>query len=174
MPKNFHLLPIDAGSLFSDQLDNLISFWSSWFSKGKVLLFVPHFRIGNVAVYHEKKDGRFIEPSSINKETDLKCFELGLSKLDNFMKRGNVIFWFWCLYGREYFSKKKGDYVDEHNQYRHPIWNYSDLLDRYSNCTLDIAPFFQKDIGDFLADTGAHPTDDCYSYLSQIFDTNVA
>lgn len=55
IPKNSHLIPIPALSSFSDQLHTLVEWWLEWFDD--VILFVPDFRIGNVATDKKRKTG---------------------------------------------------------------------------------------------------------------------
>ncbi|HAN2368563.1 TPA: antibiotic acetyltransferase, partial [Escherichia coli] len=102
-PTKYHLLPIPAVSLFSQQLENLIAWWNEWF--GSVILFVPDFRIGNVCTNNKVKDGRFIRQDLVSNENSLQCFKLGIEALNKFSQRYQVTYWFWCLLGREEFNR---------------------------------------------------------------------
>lgn len=166
IPANSHLIPIPAMSLFSDQLINLIEWWKEWFDD--VILFVPDFRIGNVAVDRNAKDGRFIRPDILNDSTSEKCYKLGLKALDKLSIEGKVKFWFWCLYGRECLNKEKGQYFDEKGKYSHPIWNYNDIKKRYHMNTIDISVYF-KEIKEWIIDNGIHPSNQCYEKFTSIF-----
>ena len=166
-PNNYHLVPISALSLFSDQLKNLIDWWSEWFSG--VLLFVPDFRIGNVSIDNPIKDGRFIKKELISEENSIKCYELGISRLDEYAAYGNVKFWFWSVNGREEFSQSKGEHIGEDGAFRHPIWNYSDLIEKYSHCTIDVREYFPT-VLDQIVDGSIHPTNACYRSMIPIFD----
>ena len=125
IPKNSHLIPIPALSSFSDQLHSLVKWWLEWFDD--VILFVPDFRIGNVATDKKTKDGRYIRQDITGDENSIKCYELGLESLDKLIKTGKVKLFFWCLFGREFLNKKEGKYINLDGEYDHPIWNYSKL-----------------------------------------------
>lgn len=165
-PRNYHLLPIPALSLFSDQLEKLIVWWKEWF--GEILLFVPDFRIGNVAVDNPIKDGRFIRQDLVSIENSLKCYSLGIEKLDIYTKNHNISLWFWCLFGREEFNKNSGNYNEE-GHYKHPVWNYNEILERYSEHTVDIKKHFPN-ILECIVDGSIHPTNDTYEKMSKLFD----
>lgn len=168
-PKNYHLFPIPAVSLFSDNLINLIEWWAK--NLGNVVLFVPDFRIGNVAVKDVSKRGRFIDPSHIDKENSMECYRLGISNLKKLSKLDNVKLWFWCLFGREVFNKIKGRYM-ENGVYKHPIWNYESIFKEFSDSTIDIRKYFinETDLVSNVVDSSIHPTDECYKKLANIFD----
>ncbi|MBB7768668.1 antibiotic acetyltransferase, partial [Escherichia coli] len=125
-PTKYHLLPIPAVSLFSQQLENLIAWWNEWF--GSVILFVPDFRIGNVCTNNKVKDGRFIRQDLVSNENSLQCFKLGIEALNKFSQRYQVTYWFWCLLGCEEFNRSKNHYKDNNGNYKHPIWNYNEIL----------------------------------------------
>lgn len=165
-PNSYHLFPITALSLFSDQLVNLIDWWSEWF--GAVLLFVPDFRFGNVAAFSDEKDGRFVKHEAVSDENSRRCYELGVKRLDELASRGNVRFWFWCLNGREELNRAAGLYVGD-GGYCHPLWNYSEMLERYRNSTIDVRDYFCA-VSDFIVDKSIHPSDFCYAAMCDIFD----
>lgn len=166
IPLGSHLIPIPAMSLFSDQLLNLIEWWKEWFDD--VILFVPDFRIGNVAVDRNIKDGRFIRPDILNDSNSEKCYKLGLKTLDKLSSEGKVRFWFWCLYGREHLNKESGQYFDEKGNYSHPLWNYNEIKERYHMNTIDINEYFTG-IQEWIIDNGIHPSNECYEKFSSIF-----
>lgn len=168
IPLGYHLLPIPALSLFSNQLDNLIDWWSKWFDH--IILFVPDFRIGNVSVDKKIKDGRFIKQSLFSSQNSMKCFELGIEQLDKFEEKGNIKFWFWCLYGREEINKSKNNYKDPTGNYKHPLWNYQEISTKYKNSTIDISTYFPK-ILENIVDESIHPNKECYERMSEIFSS---
>ncbi|HGH3371780.1 TPA: DapH/DapD/GlmU-related protein [Kluyvera cryocrescens] len=167
-PNKYHLLPIPALSLFSQQLDNLIAWWNEWF--GQVILFVPDFRIGNVCTDSKIKDGRFIRQDLVSNENSIKCFELGKKQLDKFIGNYDIKFFFWCLLGREEFNKAKNNYNNNNGNYRHPIWNYDDIIKEYLPYTIDIKKYIPN-VLDSIIDASIHPTNKCYDELSKIFDS---
>ena len=168
-PNKFCLFPIPAVSLFSDNLDKLVTFWSNNF--GRVILFVPDFRIGNTSVFSPCKNGRYIDASCVDDETSLQCYRLGISKLDKFYKYKNVYFLFWCLYGRELFNKRNHKYFNTQGKYHHPIWNYTDIVNNYSDVTIKIENYFNNEsFLNSIVDASIHPTDECYDKLTFIFD----
>lgn len=166
-PERYHLLPIPALSLFSDQLKTLISWWQDWFED--VLLFVPDFRIGNVAVDRVSKDGRFIRQDIVSEENSRKCFSLGMESLSYFSDKGGVRFWFWCLFGREEFNKGRGQYLVADGSYQHPIWNYSEMLEKFPLESIDIKSYFPN-ILEMIVDGSIHPTLECYQQMCKVFD----
>lgn len=166
-PNGYHIFPIPALSIFSDQLKNLVSWWSKWFDN--VILFVPDFRIGNVAVDLPVKDGRLVKPEAVSDENSKKCYSLGLDALNHFSGLPNVRFWFWCLNGREEFNKANGQYLDAQGRYRHPVWNYADLLQLYRASTIDIRDYFDG-VLNLIVDGSIHPTNDCYEQMAKIFE----
>lgn len=166
-PDGYHLFPIPALSLFSDQLKNLIRWWSEWFDN--VLLFVPDFRIGNVAVDLPVKDGRLVKQEAVSDANSRKCYALGVESLNYFEALNNVKFWFWCLNGREEFNRNNGQYADALGNYKHPIWNYADLLGVYAGSTVDIRMYFPSVLG-LIVDGSIHPTKDCYEKMCGIFE----
>lgn len=138
-PTKYHLLPIPAVSLFSQQLENLIAWWNEWF--GSVILFVPDFRIGNVCTNNKVKDGRFIRQDLVSNENSLQCFKLGIEALNKFSQRYQVTYWFWCLLGREEFNRSNNHYKDNNGNYKHPIWNYNEILKMYHSNAIDIKKY---------------------------------
>lgn len=167
-PSSFLLYPIPAVSLFSNQLEKLI-FWGRDFFKN-IVLFVPDFRIGNIGAFDEKiRDARFINPNYMSDEISIQCYSLGRDKLDIFSSLGNVKFIFWCLFGRESFNKKEGKYI-ENGEYKHPIWNYEDMINIYNKHVFDVRNDFY-DITDLVVDQSIHPTLGCYKKLDE-FITN--
>lgn len=169
-PENFHLIPIAAVSLFSSQLNSLINWWIEWFDE--VLLFVPDFRIGNISIYSDKSDGRFISSDHMSAEVSLECYQRGIRQLDIFAKTKKVMFWFWSLYGREAFNIKKGKFMSD-GEYKHPIWNYTDVYRKYKEYTLNVSDFFSHDeIIKNIVDMSIHPTDECYLNFNSIFEAS--
>lgn len=166
-PEGYHLFPIPALSLFSDQLKKLVGWWSEWFDN--VLLFVPDFRIGNVAVDLVEKEGRLVKPEAVSDDNSKKCYRLGLESLDCFSESKNIRFWFWCLNGREEFNKANGQYLDESGDYKHPIWNYSELLTMYDGSVVDIKEHFDS-VLDLIVDGSIHPTNECYEKMCKVFE----
>ncbi|ANI33376.1 hypothetical protein AA098_07665 [Pseudomonas sp. JY-Q] len=166
-PEGYHVYPIPALSLFSDQLRNLIDWWVEWFDN--VVLFVPDFRIGNVAVDMPVKEGRLIKQEAVSHENSEKCYDLGLQALDYYSKYSSVKFWFWCLNGREEFNQLNSNYLNKDGKYRHPIWNYSELLDRYYFSTIDIRAYFES-VRHLIVDGSIHPTVACYEKMARIFE----
>lgn len=168
-PVSAHLFPIDAVSLFSDTLDKLIT-WGRRYFGGGVVLFVPDFRIGNISCNRSKKDGIFISPEKLSLDNDLKCYELGLDKLKKFSLLGSIYFWFWCLWGRENYNKLHNSYVTD-GKYKHPIWNYDNLLRQYSGSVIDINNYFDgSQIDSLVEDHSIHPTKATYDKMIDIFD----
>ncbi|MBI6888310.1 DapH/DapD/GlmU-related protein [Pseudomonas putida] len=166
-PEGYHLFPIPALSIFSAQLRSLVDWWTKWFDN--VVLFVPDFRIGNVAVDLPIKDGRLVKPEAVSDDNSRKCYALALEALDYYVSTKNVRLWFWCLNGREEFNKKNGQYLNERGDYRHPIWNYQDLLEMYGERTIDIRQHFEG-VLDFIVDGSIHPTNECYAKMAKIFE----
>lgn len=113
-----------------------------------VALMVPDFRIGNACLVSADgtQNALFIDPMLIGDKFDQKIFHMSLSKLDKLVQRyrEKIKFIFWCLYGREQLNKQKGKYVYEKEVYRHPVWNYSELLDRYKENVIDISDLGEK------------------------------
>jgi len=167
-PAGYHLYPIPAMSLFSNQLKNLVSWWAEWFDN--ILLFVPDFRIGNVAVDMPVKEGRLIKQELVSHENSRKCYDLGVESLEWFAKNPKVKFWFWCLNGREEYNQLNSNYLDDEGKYRHPIWNYSDLLERFKDSTFDIRSYFDS-VRPMIVDGSIHPTVNCYEMMSELFPT---
>ncbi|MFK3820485.1 hypothetical protein ACI2KG_28485 [Pseudomonas sp. NPDC089407] len=167
-PDGYHLLPIPALSIFSAQLNKLVKWWSAWFEN--VLIFVPDFRIGNVAVDHPVKDGRLVKPEAVSEDNSQKCYALALDALSQYASMSNVRLWFWCLNGREEFNKSNGQYLDDRGNYRHPIWNYEDMLEMYGASTIDIRQYFEG-VLDLIVDGSIHPTNECYGQMAKVFDS---
>ncbi|MNG22733.1 hypothetical protein D3C84_1072530 [compost metagenome] len=62
-----------------------------------------------------------------------------------------------------------GQYLDDSGSYRHPIWNYSDLLRMYSDNVVDIRDHFES-VLDLIVDGSIHPTNDCYEKMCEVFE----
>jgi acetyltransferase-like isoleucine patch superfamily enzyme len=171
IPKNSHLIPIPALSSFSDQLHTLVEWWLEWFDD--VILFVPDFRIGNVATDKKKKDGRYIRQDITDNENSLRCYELGLASLDKLTKTGKVKLFFWCLFGREFLNKKECKYINLDGEYEHPIWNYSKLKEIYKNAVIDMANDESglNNLAELIVDSSIHPTHECYELIRRLFET---
>lgn len=166
-PEKYHLYPIPAVSAFSEQLSNLVRWWSSWV--GNVLVFVPDFRIGNLGMKTGERDTRFIKQGVVSDQNSKDCYLAGVSALDLLRDIDGVRFWFWCLNGREEINKNKKIYVDSAGRYKHPLWNYEHMLKRYGETVINIQDFFPK-IENFIIDASIHPTDECYTKMINIFD----
>ncbi len=168
IPNNCHLISISAMSLFSDQLTLIIDWWREWFED--VIMFVPDFRIGNVATERTVKDGRYIKQAVMSSDNSQKCFQLGIESLNNIIIGGKVRLWFWCLYGRESLCKQRGQYINNEGFYHHPIWNYSEIKKSYSEHIIDIASYFESVVDD-IVDDSIHPNNDCYMKFCKIFES---
>lgn len=135
-----------------------------------VALMVPDFRIGNACLVSADgtQNALFIDPMLIGDKFDQKIFHMSLSKLDKLVQRyrEKIKFIFWCLYGREQLNKQKGKYVYEKEVYRHPVWNYSELLDRYKENVIDISDLGEKIIEITEPDGTIHPIPAGYEYLT--------
>lgn len=166
-PIGFHLFPISAVSMFSNQLNDFIRWWSEWM--GKVILFVPDFRIGNAGMAARERDGRFISPRDISEKNSKECYLASISMLDMLKPLEDVRFWFWCLNGREEINKKNGLYSNSIGEYRHPLWNYNHLIKRYGGKVIDIKKYFPE-VESFIVDGSIHPTDIGYKKMANIFE----
>ncbi|WP_297443801.1 hypothetical protein [Sulfurimonas sp.] len=141
-----------------------------------IYLFVPDFRFGNnIFEKYEDFPELFIDGYThphneyISKENDKKLYNHGLQVLDEYEKifKGKIKFIFWCLNYREAMNIKNKKYMNEEGEYRHPVWNLSDLYTRYENAInlIDI----QNRIQEFTLDGQGHPSLKAYSFLSHLF-----
>ncbi|WP_253897420.1 CatB-related O-acetyltransferase [Pseudocitrobacter vendiensis] len=161
---------VNGLSLYSKRLVNLIDFYIGN-GLGDVVLFVPDFRIGNVIFNSGGEislDPLFISKNKIGSDSDNELYKMALNILDELvLKYGSKIkFIFWCLMGRECENKKIGRYVFD-NQYQHPVWNYSEIKNRYFNNILEM-PGIESDIEHCIHDNGTiHPNDRGYDLLEK-------
>ncbi|MGX9739958.1 hypothetical protein [Pseudocitrobacter corydidari] len=161
---------VNGLSLYSKRLINLIDFYIGN-GLGDVVLFVPDFRIGNVILKSSAEislDPLFISKNKISSDSDCELYKMALNILDELvLKYGSKIkFIFWCLMGRECENKKLGRYVFD-NQYRHPVWNYSEIKNRYFDNILKM-PGIENDIEHCIHNNGTiHPNDRGYDVLEK-------
>lgn len=128
---------------------------------------VGDFRFGNkiVDVLHDASAyprlGRRvgIDGSLINHHNDKKMYDFSISALDDYVsRRGDSVLLFWDLLIREYRNRKSARY-GRGQDYRHPIWNLSDVIKRYSHFSIDTMDLVENDILDALAlDNSGHPS----------------
>ncbi|QMD54611.1 CatB-related O-acetyltransferase [Citrobacter sp. RHB35-C21] len=131
MPNNYFLVGIQGVSSFSENFTKTIKWLSNIFKE--VYYFVPDFRIGNAGLLNDEtdeQDGLFIDPNLMNNENDKRCYQRGISFLDDMATITNVHYIFWCLSGRESINKRDGKFIFDGN-YKHPIWNLSELKEKY-------------------------------------------
>lgn len=113
-----------------------------------VWLIVPDFRFG-INFFNDHADfqetGIFVTGYSminrnmITEERDAILYQNALDILDHYVKLyGNRIkFAFWCLAVREHRNVVEKKHLDNSGHYKHPYWNYQDILNRYRENTVD-------------------------------------
>lgn len=171
----------EAGlALFSQRLKENIE---RAIARGKdVWLMVPDFRFG-IDFFKDHKNfietGRFVSgyglmnKSLISEERDKILFENALSILDYYVAqyRSKIKFMFWCLAIREWRNFLAGRYVNSDGVYRHPVWSYHELLDRYMGNVVDVWPI-TEDFDSYVIDQQGHPSYKAYSFIFNAFRLN--
>ncbi len=98
-----------------------------------IFVIVGDFRFGNkIFAKTEAKQADGVAKELINFDNDQKLYEKSLATIDEWIALfGNKItFLFWDLLGREFTNRHENKYTID-GQYRHPVWNYDDVLERY-------------------------------------------
>lgn len=168
----------EAGlALFSARLhDNL----DRHIQAGKnIWLVVPDFRFG-IEFFRDHADfsgtGMFvsgygmIKRDMITPERDAILYQNATQVLDYYVARYGlrIKFIFWCLAVRELRNRITGKYTSPSGSYRHPIWNYQDLLARYKSNTVDIWPI-THDFDSFIVDQQGHPSTKGMAFIYHAF-----
>lgn len=147
-----------------------------------VWLMVPDFRFGiDFFKDHENfaETGRFVSgyglmnKSLISEERDRILFENALSILDYYVEqyRSKIKFMFWCLAVREWRNLLGARYVNSDGVYKHPVWSYHGLLERYSGNVVDVWPI-TEDFDSYVIDQQGHPSFKAYSFIFNAFRLN--
>lgn len=76
---------------------------------------------------------------------------------------------FWCLYGREKTNIRDGKYLGNCG-YKHPLWNYGDMKNKYPDNIIDI-DIFVDDIFQYIDPDGSiHPNIAGFKLLSNVIE----
>lgn len=166
---------------FSKALKNNIA--SHHKSGREIWLLVPDFRFGNNFFKdHENfnKAELFIDGYShfdrtlLTTQRDKILYEWGLEILDYYTNeyKTKLKLIFYDLFVREYRNRTSNKYIIE-GKYQHPIWNYTDLVDRYKKHTIDIS-IASKNFDSYLVDQQGHPSPKCMAFIYNAFLTGDA
>lgn len=141
-----------------------------------VVLMVPDFRIGNACLVPggDSENAKFIDPMFINEDDDKRIYKLSLFKIDELVRKygKKIKFIFWCLYGREQTNIKARKYIIN-NEYRHPVWNYKNIVDRYKDNIIDISSLGERMLDLVENDGTIHPLPAGYDFLTKIIKDNL-
>ena len=165
-----YLLYGESGmSLYSKSFSRFLDWWILN-KKRKAVILVPDFRIGNSIIGSSKFDPLFIDNAHIDNKSDQFLYREAILKLDTYKAKygKNIKFIFWCLYGRELINIDNQKYINEHYEYNHPHWNYSEFVSRFKEVTIDISSELEVFIEKYIEPDGTiHPTNEGYDYLDR-------
>lgn len=167
-PKRFISIGRPGWSLHSDNLYKVILWLTQFFDE--IVLFVPDFRIGNSTINKKCRDGTFIQKNSVSNKNDIACYNHAIETLESLKSLKKVKFIFWCLKGREETNKKNNKYIVD-GQYRHPIWNYDELVYRFKDNTIDLNDIGVDIVADTQADGTVHPNEHGFTKIINYLET---
>ncbi len=181
------IIGIPALPLFATYLRDKIEEYES--KVDYIYLVVPDFRSGNL--YFSKNENfkslfidndfdeyftkykRFapIQKNLLSKNIKQQMYKHGIDVLDYFIKKYDkkISFIFWDINTREYQNIKNQKYMHKGN-YCHPLWNYSVLLNKYFDNTLDIK-ILRNTLDEYLADQPGHPNYKASIFLEKLITT---
>lgn len=134
----------------------------------EIYVLVGDFRFGNGCFNKEEKRHLGISKDNINDVNDAILLDKSLNALDEISKLSNVKLIFWDLYLREFINKKSGRYT-ENEEYKHPLWNYGFIQDRYNDKIITLSELDQLNLEYLYIDSSLHPSILGYNFLFNIF-----
>ncbi len=145
----------------------------------QVFLLLGDFRHGNRILSTDKflrtgdTSGNFLNITKelITDENDKILLELIVKYLQELRNRlgSKLRILFWSLTFREFQSLESGRYGGREN-YRHPVWNLSDLVAQFRDVAIDTTPLTALPIHSFYLDASGHPTVKGHAFLYRVLN----
>jgi capsular polysaccharide biosynthesis protein/tetratricopeptide (TPR) repeat protein len=143
----------------------------------EIFLLVGDFRHGNRVLRSDRflcggdVSGNYlnIDKALISDENDRILFELVLKSLEELRGRlgSRLRILFWSLTFREFQNRENGRYGGRED-YRHPVWNLGEVIDRFREVAIDTTPLLDRPIQCFYLDASGHPNFKGHAFLYRL------
>lgn len=128
-------------------------------------------KIGEVSAYPKQGRRVGVRRDLINDDNDQKMYRFSIAAIDRIQANfPEARLLFWDLLVREFRNRRAGHYGIGAD-YRHPVWNMSDVLARYRDMAIDVTPLLDDPIVDKIAiDNSGHPSLKGWSFILNVLD----